>query len=161
MSSKRDNVVDFPSVKVAGVPGAEALQLEYEARLRKRDGEHEPPKATLDAATWLMQQCELDVVGGTAKAAGGELLAQAIESVRPLLLSSPTKIRIRGLWSAARSARKLAAEDQIERAFLQLAIGVGLIDERGYWLGSDVRPDQRRHGRVDVVHVIRWALRDR
>jgi len=89
-----------------------------------------------------------------------DLLAQAIESVRPLLLTGSTKTRIRVLWTAARNARELAVEDQIKREFLQLAIEVGLIDKRGYWLGNDVRLDQRRHGRTDVEHVIRWALRD-
>jgi hypothetical protein len=90
-----------------------------------------------------------------------DLLEQAIDAVRPLLLSGPTKVRIRLLWSAARSARKLAAEDQIEAAFLELAIEVGLIDRRGWWLGEDVRPSIRRHGREDVLHAIRWALRNR
>jgi hypothetical protein len=89
-----------------------------------------------------------------------DLLTQAIESVRPLLLTGPTKGRIRLLWSAARSARKLATEDQIVREFLELAIKVGLINRRGYWLGEDVRADLRRYGREDVLHVIRWALRN-
>jgi hypothetical protein len=90
-----------------------------------------------------------------------DLLAEVIKSVRPLLLSGPTKVRVRILWSAARSARKLAAEDQIEAAFLELAIEVGLIDRRGWWLGEDVRPSIRCHGREDVLHAIRWALRNR
>jgi hypothetical protein len=48
-----DNVVDFPTVKEAGVPSAEVLQREYEATLRKRDREHGPPKSVLNLADWL------------------------------------------------------------------------------------------------------------
>jgi hypothetical protein len=48
-----DNVVDFPTVKEAGVPSAEALQVEYKARLHRRDREHGPPKSVLDLADWL------------------------------------------------------------------------------------------------------------
>jgi hypothetical protein len=90
-----------------------------------------------------------------------DLLAEAIKSVRPLLLSGPTKARVRLLWSAARSARELAAEDQIEAAFLELAIEIGLIDRRGWWLGEDVRADLRRHGRADIIHVLRRAALNR
>jgi hypothetical protein len=90
-----------------------------------------------------------------------DLLAEAVEAVRPLLRAGSTKERVRILWSAARSARGLATEDQIERAFLQLAIEVGLIDQSGYWTGEDVRPDLRRHGRADVLHVLRWAALNR
>jgi hypothetical protein len=53
MSNKRDNVIVFPLVKVAGVPSAEALQHEYEALLRKRDREHGLPKSVRDLAEWL------------------------------------------------------------------------------------------------------------
>jgi len=54
MSTKRpSNVVDFPTVREAGVPSPAILQREYEARLRKRDGEHGPPKSVLDLAEWL------------------------------------------------------------------------------------------------------------
>jgi hypothetical protein len=156
----RPVLADIPLVKTHGVPSAAALQREYERTLGRRGREREPSRSTLDGAAQLMQQCESELAASIAKATDGDLLAQAIESVRPLLLNGPTKIRIRLLWSAARSARKLAAEARIEHAFLQLAIEVGLINERGYWLGNDVRADIRRHGREDVVHVIRWALRD-
>jgi hypothetical protein len=90
-----------------------------------------------------------------------DLLTNAIGSVRPLLRAGSTKERIRVLWAAAKHARKLAGEVQIEAAFLELAIEVGLIDERGWWLGEDVRASIRRHGREDVVHVLRFAMRGR
>jgi hypothetical protein len=97
----------------------------------------------------------------TLAPAAVDLLTQAIESVRPLLLSGPTKVRVRLLWAAARAARKMATEDKIERAFLELAIEIGLIDRRGWWLGEDVRASIRRHGREDVLHAIHWALKNK
>jgi hypothetical protein len=90
-----------------------------------------------------------------------DLLEQAINRARPLLRTGTTKERIRLLWAAAKNARPLGAEDVVEAAFLELAIEVGLIDERGWWTGQDVRADIRRHGRQDVIHVLRWAARSR
>ena len=90
-----------------------------------------------------------------------DLLEQAIASVRPMLLTGPTKARIRILWSAARSARHLGAADVVHYAFMTLAVEVGLIDARGRWLGDDVRETIRRHGRQDIAHVITWALRNK
>jgi hypothetical protein len=88
-------------------------------------------------------------------------LEQAIESVRPLLGEGTTKARVRVLWAAARAARNLGAEDVVRNAFMQLAIEVGLIDERGWWLPKDVRPDIRRHGRQDINHLLAWAARNK
>jgi hypothetical protein len=90
-----------------------------------------------------------------------DLLEQAIANARPMLRDGPTKARVRILWAAARAARQLAAEDQVHAAFMALAVEVGLIDRRGYWLGEDVRPDIGRHGRQDIAHVLTWALRNR
>jgi hypothetical protein len=88
-----------------------------------------------------------------------DLLADAIKHTRPLLLSGTTKERIRVLWSAAKAARELAADDVIASDFMALAIDVGLIDHNGRWTGQDVRESIRRHGAEDVAHVISWALR--
>lgn len=90
-----------------------------------------------------------------------DLLTQAIERTRPLLMdaSRPTKERIRILWSAAKKSRDLGSGDVVRDAFMGLAIDTGLIDRNGRWTGADVRKSARRFGRVDVAHVITWALR--
>ena len=90
-----------------------------------------------------------------------DLLEQAIECVRPHVLTATIKRRCRMLWSAAKLAFNLATEDQIEAEFLKLAVEVGLIDARGWWLPEDVRAGIRRHGREDLVHMLRWAARGR
>ena len=90
-----------------------------------------------------------------------DLLEEAIDSARPMLLTGPTKARVRILWAAARGARQLAAEDQVHAAFLRLAVEVNLIDRRGYWTGNDVRADLRRYGRQDIAHILTWAMRNR
>lgn len=90
-----------------------------------------------------------------------DLLEQAIERVRPMLAddNKSTKERIRILWAAAKSARHLASSDIIRNAFAKLAIDVRLIDDTGYWTGSDVRKSVRRFGAEDVSHAINWAIR--
>lgn len=90
-----------------------------------------------------------------------DLLAHAIGEVRPVLRDGSSKARTRILWAATRRARHLAAEDVVHAAFMRLAVEVGLIDERGWWTGEDVRADIRRHGRQDIAHVITWALLNR
>jgi len=88
-----------------------------------------------------------------------DLLTTAVECVRPLLATGSTKERIRVQWATAKEARDLAAGDVVRETFTALALEVGLIDERGYWTGGDVRADIRRHGAEDVAHVVAWALR--
>jgi len=88
-----------------------------------------------------------------------DLLAQAIDRVRPMLVDGTTKQRIRVLWAAAKHARNLGASDVIHDAFTELAIETGLIDARGRWVGEDVREGLRRFGKDDVSHVIAWAMR--
>jgi hypothetical protein len=90
-----------------------------------------------------------------------DLIADAIARARPMLLTGPTKARIRILWSAARAARGLGAEDVVRNAFMTLAVEVGLIDRCGWWTGKDVRADLRRHGRQDIAHVLHMAARNR
>ena len=96
-----------------------------------------------------------------APASDGDLLTRIIEGVRPLLADAtqPTKARIRLLWAAAKSARKLGATDVVSHAFTALAVETGLIDRHGHWTGTDVRDYVRRHGAEDVAHVVAWALR--
>jgi hypothetical protein len=97
----------------------------------------------------------------SAQAATVDLLEDAIARARPMLLEGTTKARVRILWAAARAARKFGAEDVVRAAFLALAIEVGLIDARGWWIPKDVRPDIRRHGRQDIEHLLAWAARNR
>jgi len=89
------------------------------------------------------------------------LLAQAIEHVRPLLAdqTKSTKLRVRILWGAAKSARDLAACDVVTDEFLRLAVETNLIDTRGYWTDRDVRESVRRHGRADILHAVQWGQR--
>jgi hypothetical protein len=83
-----------------------------------------------------------------------------VERARPMLLAdAPTKQRIRLLWAAAKMASGLVAADVVEDAFIKLAIEVNLIDERGRWTGGDIAEHRIRHGRDDVEHIVRWALR--
>jgi hypothetical protein len=90
-----------------------------------------------------------------------DLLSQAIERTRPLLTdrSRTTTERIRVVWAAAKRSRDLGACDAMHAAFMQLAVDVNLIDQRGRWTGTDVREGVRRFGAQDVGHVIDWALR--
>jgi hypothetical protein len=90
-----------------------------------------------------------------------DLLAQAIEQALALLADStqPTKQRIRILWATAKKARDLGASDVVADAFMQLAIEVNLIDQRGRWAAADVYESTRPHGKEDIEHLITWALR--
>jgi hypothetical protein len=88
-----------------------------------------------------------------------DLLAHAIERVRPMLATGTTKERVHLLWAAAKAARDLGASDVVHDAFMALAVEVNLIDKNGRWTGDDVRESVRRYGREDVEHTIRWALR--
>lgn len=103
-----------------------------------------------------------------------DLLAQAIERAKKLMLADPnkpTKARLRILWSAAKKARDLGSMDVVHDEFMALAIEVNLIDQDGRWIGSDgasgymhiarnfVREYVRRFGAEDVDHVLRWAWR--
>ena len=90
-----------------------------------------------------------------------DLLEPVIERLRPRLLIGTTKERTRALWAAALTARNLATEDVVHDRFIRLAIEIGLIDRRGYWLGDDVRSSIRRHGKEDIAHVLRMAARNR
>jgi hypothetical protein len=54
--NKRDNIIDFPLVKVAGVPSAAALQREYERVLERQRREHGLAKSTRDAADYLIRE---------------------------------------------------------------------------------------------------------
>jgi hypothetical protein len=94
-----------------------------------------------------------------ARPAAIELVGQAIASVRPMLITGTTKQRTRVLWAAVRRARNLAAADVVHAEFMALAVEVGMIDERGRWLGDDVHETIRRHGARDISHVIAWAQR--
>lgn len=89
------------------------------------------------------------------------LLEQAIERARPLLSDrrKSTNQRVRILWAAAKRARDLGSSDVVHAAFGALAVQTNLIDSRGWWTGTDVRPSVRRYGLDDVDHVITWALR--
>jgi hypothetical protein len=90
-----------------------------------------------------------------------DLLAAAIEKVRPLLTdkTKSTKARVRILWASVMAARGLAASDRVHGAFGALSVQVGLINNRGWWVENDVRACYRRYGLEDVDHVIIWALR--
>jgi hypothetical protein len=78
-----------------------------------------------------------------------DLVAQAIESVRPLLDHSiPVGDRLRNLWAAVVATRDLAACDIIEDEFMQLARDTQLLRDLG------------RHADNDIHHVIRWAMLD-
>ena len=90
-----------------------------------------------------------------------DLLEKVIERLRPRLLVGTTKERTRALWAAALTARNLATEDVVHDRFIRLALEIGLIDRRGYWLGDDVRSSIRRHGKEDIAHVLRMAARNR
>jgi hypothetical protein len=77
----------------------------------------------------------------------GDLLARAVEHVRPYLDPAlPIGERIRNLWAGVVASRDLAAADVIEAEFLPLAREVGLVGELG------------RHAEQDIRHVIRWAM---
>ena len=97
----------------------------------------------------------------TAPAPATVDLQDATARALPMLLTGPTRARVRTLWATARAARKLGAEDVVIDAFLRLAVEVNLINARGWWTSEDVRPDLRRHGRQDVTHVLNWAMRNR
>ena len=88
-----------------------------------------------------------------------DLLTQAIERVRPMLIGGTTKQRVRILWAAAKNARNLGASDVVLDAFIQLATEVKIIDEHGHWVGDDVRKSVRRYGAQEVSHLIVWAQR--
>lgn len=90
-----------------------------------------------------------------------DLLALAVDHVRPMLLEGTTKQRIRVLWAAAKNARDLGASDVVFDSFMALAVEVGMIDARGRWTGDDVRTTERRYGAQDVSHAIVWALCNR
>jgi hypothetical protein len=88
-------------------------------------------------------------------------LTDAIDSLR-VILNEPghsTKIRIRLLWSAAKMASDLDSHRIVRNAFIKLAIDVNLINDDGYWTGSDVRKSVQRYGGEDLDRVIKWALR--
>jgi hypothetical protein len=90
-----------------------------------------------------------------------DLLAEAVDQVRPLLMDTkrPTKERVHVLWSAAKAARNLSSSDVIQNTFTKLAVDVGLIDSAGRWTGNDVRDWVQRYGKEDIAHVVTWALR--
>jgi hypothetical protein len=89
-----------------------------------------------------------------------DLLASALDRVRPLLMNArTTKDRVRLLWAAIKKSRDLGAPDVVSEEFMRLAIETNLIDRRGRWTGSDVRESERRFGAEDVAHVISWAMR--
>lgn len=92
---------------------------------------------------------------------GLKMLPDVIEYIRPLVADakSPTKRRIRTLWSFAKEARGLAADKVVTDAFTQLAVDANLIDRHGRWTGTDVANHRVRLGHADVAHVISWALR--
>lgn len=70
-----------------------------------------------------------------------DLLEQAIERTRPLLVGVPLRAKFRTLWAAARKAHDLGASDVVAAAFTALAAEVGLTDKEA------------------VAHVVLWALR--
>jgi hypothetical protein len=75
------------------------------------------------------------------------LLSQATAYVRPYLdRSVPVGDRLRNLWAAVVAARHLAASDQIENEFMQVALDAGFETDLG------------RHADDDLRHVIRWAM---
>jgi hypothetical protein len=85
-------------------------------------------------------------LNGSERVAAPNLLALAIERVRPMLDPQlPLTVSIRTFWAAAKNARRFAADDILESEFLRLA------DETG--LTADLRR------REDISHVLRWALR--
>jgi hypothetical protein len=68
---------DIPLVSGHGVPSAAALQQrQYEAALERQRKRYGLPKSTLDAATYLMQQCDPDRVGIAGAAKGAVRLEQ-------------------------------------------------------------------------------------
>jgi len=89
-----------------------------------------------------------------------DLLASALDRVRPLLINaSTTKDRVRLLWAAVKKSRDLGTPDVVRDEFMRLAVETNLIDRRGRWTGSDVRESVRQFGAEDVAHVITWAMR--
>jgi hypothetical protein len=75
------------------------------------------------------------------------LLSQATAYVRPYFdRSVPVGDRLRNLWAAVVAARHLAASDQIENEFMQVARAAGFETDLG------------RHADGDLRHVIRWAM---
>ena len=75
------------------------------------------------------------------------LLSQATAYVRPYFdRSVPVGDRLRNLWAAVVAARHLAASDQIENEFMQVAHDAGFETDLG------------RHADDDLRHVIRWAM---
>lgn len=91
-----------------------------------------------------------------------DLLAATIEAARTRMevIAAPgTKQKVHVLWAAAKHSRNLGEHEMVHGAFMALAIDTNLIDRRGYWISSDVRPSVRRHGAEDLAHAISWALR--
>jgi hypothetical protein len=76
-----------------------------------------------------------------------DLLAQAIESVRPhLQATNSIHHRVRRLWAGVVVSREAAAADVIEAEFMRLAQETGLARDLG------------RHAEEDLRHVIWWGL---
>jgi hypothetical protein len=79
-----------------------------------------------------------------------DLLAQAIERIRPYLNSTlAVAERIRDFWAGIVAARDRAAADVIEAEFMRLAQETGLARDLGW------------HANEDLHHVIRWAMLNR
>src|SRR3954463_1309568 len=80
--------------------------------------------------------------------AGFDLLSQAIHHVQPHLRRDlHLQARMRAFWAGCAAAADLAAVDQVEADFLDLAYSTGLAADVG------------AHADEDLRHVIRWALR--
>ena len=77
-----------------------------------------------------------------------DLLAQAIERVRPMLDQKlPLKARVRVLWAGTKNARSFAATDVLAAEFFELASDTGLTAD----LDDPVR---RISGEETVRHVV-------
>jgi hypothetical protein len=92
-----------------------------------------------------------------------DLLSQAIAQILSMLVDQSRSTQQRAIifWAAAKAARNFGASDVVADAFLRLARESGLIDDRGRWVGADIRDSVRHFGAQDLRHAVDWALQGR